>query len=129
MPIRSLFSLCPEGLRLPVITSAAPRTMDSLEQCWRVFISLDNGYKLFLGAFLAFVATFHALMPLYSTTKQRAWILTTIGSAMFTLFSFPLVANVAIHRGDVSHLVRVPWWSDTACRIFQAYLASYVMFP
>lgn len=103
--------------------------MDYLERCWRVFVSLDNGYKLFLGAFLTLVAAFHALLPLYPTTKQRAWILTTIGSATFTLFSIPLVVNVVIHRGDVSHLVRIPWWSDSACRIFQAYLVSYVMFP
>jgi len=102
--------------------------MITAERCWQAIASLDGGYKLLIVASLVLVACFQALLPLYPTRKQRAWVLTAIGSALFTISSIPFVTHVVTHRGDVSNLVRIPWWSDTACRVFQAYLLSCVFF-
>ena len=100
--------------------------MIAFERGLEAFASIDDGYKFLVVAFLVLVAYFHALLPLYPATKQRAWILTALGSSLFTIASLPFVAHVVTHRGNVSNLVRIPWWSDTACRFFQAYLLSYV---
>lgn len=98
--------------------------MITAERCWQAIASLDGGHKLLIAAFLILIASFHALLPLYPTRKQRAWVLTAIGSAAFTISSTPFVVHFVTHRGDVSNLVRIPWWSDAGCRIFQAYLLS-----
>lgn len=94
---------------------------ETLARAWR---SMDAGHKLVLASFLTLVALFHALAPLYPKTKQRAWILTAAGSAALTIFSAPFVVNLVALRGDVTDLVKIPWWSETACRVFQAYLLS-----
>jgi len=91
-------------------------------------VPLHGGHKVVIVASLVLVGCFHALLHLYPTRKQRAWILTAIGSATFTISSIPFVVHLIAHRGDVSNLVRIPWWSDAGCRIFQANLLACALF-
>lgn len=86
--------------------------------------ALDAGYKLLIGTYLALVTTYRALQPVYPKTKQKAWILTAIGSAAVTVCSLPFVVSLILQKGDLVRLVEIPWWSRSACRIFQAYLIS-----
>jgi hypothetical protein len=88
------------------------------------FQALDLEYKLLLGTMLALISVFHVVLPLYPTTKQRAWVLTTMGSAVMTTCSLPYVWHFASSRGDVVDLPRISWLADTACRFFQAYLVA-----
>ncbi|KAF9510698.1 hypothetical protein BS47DRAFT_1273987, partial [Hydnum rufescens UP504] len=62
--------------------------------------------------------------PFFRTSKQRSWILTGLGSAAMTLASLPFVLDLARKRGDVAVLMQARWLSETACRVFQAYLFS-----
>ena len=84
-----------------------------------------HGHQLLLASVLLLASAFHALLPLYPSTKQRSWILTALGSAVLTIASAPFLVDFLSKGGDIVQLVQVRWWSESACRIFQAYLISY----
>ena len=78
---------------------------------------------ILLGAFILFLSVFAYAAPGYPSTKQRAWILTSVGSSTMSLASLPFVYDV-VKGGGVAHLVQRRWLSDSACRFFQSYLCS-----
>lgn len=75
-------------------------------------------------AFLVFCGIYHRLAPLWTTTRQRAWILTTVASALMTLVSIPLFADYVSSGGDVKSVRALPLLTYTTCRGFQAYLIA-----
>ncbi|KAF8800051.1 hypothetical protein BYT27DRAFT_7227575 [Phlegmacium glaucopus] len=67
--------------------------------------------------------SYYRLSPRYSTTKQSAWILTTISSAVMTLASLPFLYDYFSNGGSVKYVRTVPNLSVAANRFFQSYLA------
>ncbi|KAJ7778957.1 hypothetical protein B0H16DRAFT_1500597 [Mycena metata] len=51
---------------------------------------------VFLPAFLTLCASYPAISPFFPSTRQRAWILTTIASAVMTLASLPFVRDYTL---------------------------------
>ncbi|KAF8316065.1 hypothetical protein DL93DRAFT_787437 [Clavulina sp. PMI_390] len=100
--------------------------MDSfMASAQALFEQLDPGYKFIGVVFCGFVAAFHLMMPFYPSVKQRAWLLTSLGSSCMTLCSIPFIWDFVVNQhGDVSHLIQIPAISVTAARMFQAYLAA-----
>lgn len=87
---------------------------------------IDPGYQHLIYSFFFLVSLFHLIVfsPLYPTTKQRTWILTTIASAAMTSCSLPFVAHFVVNGGDVVNLPEILWLSEGCSRFFQAYLAA-----
>ena len=96
--------------------------MPSSSRMALVLSSLPAGAKTIVAASILFIALFHAGLPFFRTSKQRSWVLTGLGSAAMTIASLPFVTDFARQRGDVALLMQAPWISETACRVFQAYL-------
>jgi hypothetical protein len=83
--------------------------------------------KTFVLAVFLLCITFHLLAPLYTTTKQLSWILTTVVSATMTLVSIPFVWDYVASGGDVKSIRTLSPLTYTTSRIFQAYLVSDLM--
>ncbi|KAG6369286.1 hypothetical protein JVT61DRAFT_15498 [Boletus reticuloceps] len=78
----------------------------------------------FWVSFVLSVVSYLVLAPHSTTIKQRAWILTTLSSAVMSLFSLPLVAQFAVARGQLKYLTIPLAITDSAGRFFQAYLIT-----
>ena len=86
-------------------------------------LSLNFERSILIGAAILFLSVFLYFAPGYPLSKQRAWILTAVGSSTMSLASLPFVYDF-LKSGTLAALVRRPWLSDSACRFFQSYLAS-----
>ncbi|KAG5644443.1 hypothetical protein DXG03_008538 [Asterophora parasitica] len=75
-------------------------------------------------SFLGLVISFHLLAPHFKTTKQVAWILTTLSSATMSLASLPFLRDYLASGGSVKSVSAMPALAITANRFFQAYLAA-----
>jgi hypothetical protein len=67
--------------------------------------------------------SYYRLAPRYPSTKQSAWILTTISSAVMTLASIPFLYDYFSNGGSVKYVRMIPNLSVTVSRFFQSYLA------
>jgi len=67
---------------------------------------------------------YHLMAPMYTTTKQLSWILTTVVSATMTLVSIPFVWDYVASGGDVKSVRTLSTLTYTTSRMFQAYLVS-----
>ncbi|KAJ7778975.1 hypothetical protein B0H16DRAFT_1500648 [Mycena metata] len=82
---------------------------------------------VFVPAFLTLCASYPALSPFFPSTRQRAWILTTIASAVMTLASLPFVRDYALALRAGGGVADVQLRTPAAVavnRFFQAYLAA-----
>ncbi|KAJ7778915.1 hypothetical protein B0H16DRAFT_1683226 [Mycena metata] len=82
---------------------------------------------VFLPAFLTLCASYPALSPFFPSARQRAWILTTIASAVMTLTSLPFVRDYALALRAGGGVADVQLRTPAAVavnRFFQAYLAA-----
>ena len=80
----------------------------------------------FWVSFVLLVATYFISASHCTTVKQRSWILTTLSSALMSLFSLPLVVQFARARGQLQHVSIPPVLTDSIGRFFQAYLIALV---
>lgn len=74
--------------------------------------------------FLAFFAVYHLLCPVYTTSKQLSWILTTVTSAIMTIASLPFLWRYFTSGGSVTSIPALSWLAEAANRLFQAYLIA-----
>lgn len=84
--------------------------------------------KVFIFNLFTFIAIYYALAPFYSTSKQRAWILTAVSSALMTIASAPYVWEYLISGGEITGLRIHRQLSTATCRVFQAYLIAYATY-
>ncbi|KAF7369394.1 hypothetical protein MVEN_00268300 [Mycena venus] len=78
---------------------------------------------IFLPALITLIAAYPALAPLFPSARQRAWVLTTIASALMTASSVPFVADY-VWRGGVLGVQGREEISEAVNRFFQAYLTA-----
>ncbi|KAJ7778952.1 hypothetical protein B0H16DRAFT_1711302 [Mycena metata] len=81
---------------------------------------------VFLPTFLTLCASYPVLSAFFPSTRQRAWILTTIASAVMTLASLPFVRDYALALRAGGGVADVQLRTPAAVavnRFFQAYLA------
>ena len=90
-----------------------------------LLVSYDD-ILILVPPFLALCAIYRRLEPSWSTSRQHAWVLTTLTSALMTLVSIPLLADYLSSGGDVKSVRALPILTYTTCRFFQAYLLASV---
>ncbi|KIJ16003.1 hypothetical protein PAXINDRAFT_168656, partial [Paxillus involutus ATCC 200175] len=78
----------------------------------------------FLCSFFALVVLYRLLAPRCTTTKQRAWILTTLSSAVMSVCSLPLFFEYTWASGDLKNLSTSTIYTESVARFFQAYLIA-----
>lgn len=79
-------------------------------------------------ALVVLVIAFHLSTPRCTTVKQRAWVLTTISSAVMSVASLPLAWEYLVSCFDLLSVQKSNMWTYCASRFFQAYLIAFVSF-
>lgn len=79
-----------------------------------------------LLAFVGFVILYHILAPYCTTTKQRAWLLTTLSSCITSLAAVPYAYDFFASGGQLRMLRPTTEWSNRVVGMFQGYLIAYV---
>ncbi|KAJ7778925.1 hypothetical protein B0H16DRAFT_1838003 [Mycena metata] len=125
---QSAYLSSPSGLipPSPLTMSAAAPPVFSLINLSDFSVSLSTT-PVFLPAFLTLCASYPALSPFFPSPRQRAWILTTIASAVMTLASLPFVRDYALALcagGGVADVQLRTLAAVAVNRFFQAYLAA-----
>ncbi|KAG9309702.1 hypothetical protein JVU11DRAFT_10378 [Chiua virens] len=77
---------------------------------------------VFWVSFISLAVVYLVVARHCTTVKQRSWVLTTISSALMSLFSLPLVVQFAAAKGQLSHVLVPLAVTDSVGRFFQAYL-------
>ncbi|KAJ7176972.1 hypothetical protein C8R46DRAFT_1246218 [Mycena filopes] len=92
----------------------------------RLNLNLDfTTTPIFLPSFFTLCAVYPLLAPGFATPRQRAWILTTLASAVMTIASLPFVADYLFRAGGGVAQVQLRQGAAAAVnRFFQAYLAA-----
>ncbi|KAJ7017632.1 hypothetical protein C8F04DRAFT_1332941 [Mycena alexandri] len=101
--------------------------MLDVPQAGRAAAALNITTPVFFPAFLTLCAAYPVFAGAFSTARQRAWILTTIASAIMTLASLPFVHDYALALRAGGGVEEVQLRTDAAVavnRFFQAYLAA-----
>ncbi|TRM68303.1 hypothetical protein BD626DRAFT_565149 [Schizophyllum amplum] len=70
------------------------------------------------------VTIFYLFRPLYTTSKQISWILTTTAGAVMTLSSLPFLYCYAQAGADVTGVPLLPAFAYVTNRFFQGYLVT-----
>jgi hypothetical protein len=84
------------------------------------------GSSIFLPSLLGFVALYHLVAPMYTTSKQLSWIITVYASAVMTLTSIPFLLDFLLDGGSIKNIRTSPTYAYTVNRVFQAYLTACV---
>ncbi|KAJ6586693.1 hypothetical protein B0H10DRAFT_2335008 [Mycena sp. CBHHK59/15] len=79
---------------------------------------------LLAPAFFTLCSAYTLLARHFTTPRQRAWILTTIASAVMTAASVPFMCDYLAAGGDVARVKMRPALADSFNRFFQAYLVA-----
>lgn len=77
-----------------------------------------------LAAVPCFVVFYRLIAPLYTTSKQHAWVLTALSSALTSLAALPYFYDFLSSGGQIQALRPSSVWSDAVVKVFQGYLIS-----
>ncbi|KAJ6628276.1 hypothetical protein B0H10DRAFT_2209561 [Mycena sp. CBHHK59/15] len=87
-------------------------------------IAMPAPDALLAPAFFTLCSAYTLLARHFTTPRQRAWILTTIASAVMTAASVPFMCDYLAAGGDVARVKMRPALADSFNRFFQAYLVA-----